>query len=110
MHSRAYLIHCSLGAIAQVVGYVIEAAAPPFPAFVLGYFVNGFGLALQVKAHISSALSTPLIHLSPQDAGANGYVSSFSGGTETKMGIMHAVYGGCYTRLNHCTRRRTQIQ
>ncbi|EPS95638.1 hypothetical protein FOMPIDRAFT_1132010 [Fomitopsis schrenkii] len=66
----------AIGAIAQVIGYVIEATAPPFPAFVLGYFVNGFGLALQ-------------------DAGANSYVSSFSGGTETKMGIMHAVYGGC---------------
>ncbi|TFY51343.1 hypothetical protein EVJ58_g10619 [Rhodofomes roseus] len=28
-----------------------------------------------------------------QDAGANGYVSSWNEATETKMGIMHAVYG-----------------
>lgn len=37
-----------LGAFAQVVGYSLEAPAPPFPVFVLGYAINGFGLSLQV--------------------------------------------------------------
>ena len=37
------------GAFAQVIGYALEAPAPPFPVFVLGYAVNGFGLSLQVN-------------------------------------------------------------
>lgn len=36
------------GALAQVVAFAIEAPAPPFPALVLGYAINGFGAALQV--------------------------------------------------------------
>lgn len=40
--------HCYLGSVAQVIGYALEAPAPPFPVFVLGYAINGFGLALQV--------------------------------------------------------------
>lgn len=63
-----------IGSVAQMIGYAIESSAPPFPAFVLGYAVNGFGMSLQ-------------------DAGANGYVSCLSDNPETKMGIMHAVYG-----------------
>ena len=27
-----------------MIGYVLEATAPPFPVFVLGYAINGFGL------------------------------------------------------------------
>lgn len=40
--------HGYLGSVAQVIGYALEAPAPPFPVFVLGYAINGFGLALQV--------------------------------------------------------------
>lgn len=32
-----------------MIGYSIEAAALPFPVFVLGYVINGIGLALQVR-------------------------------------------------------------
>ena len=60
--------------MAQVIGYAIDTPAPPFPALVLAYAINGFGLALQ-------------------DAGANGYVASYKHGAATKMGILHAVYG-----------------
>ncbi|KAI0645078.1 MFS general substrate transporter [Trametes meyenii] len=63
-----------LGSVFQIIGYVLEAPAPPFPVFVLGYFANGFGIALQ-------------------DAGANGYVASMKENTSTKMSILHAVYG-----------------
>jgi len=64
----------AIGSAAQVIGYALEAPAPPFPVFVLGYCVNGFGISLQ-------------------DAGANGYVASLQEGSSTRMGILHAVYG-----------------
>ena len=41
------------GAVAQTIGYALEAPAPPFPVFVLGFAINGFGLALQVRFAIS---------------------------------------------------------
>ncbi|KAI0716684.1 MFS general substrate transporter [Earliella scabrosa] len=63
-----------IGSMAQVVGYALEAPAPPFPVFVLGYAVNGFGLSLQ-------------------DAGANGFVASLKDNAATKMGVLHAIYG-----------------
>jgi fucose permease len=62
------------GSVLQVIGYAIEAAALPFPAFLLGYTINGIGLALQ-------------------DAQANGFVVSIKDNSEAKMGILHAAYG-----------------
>ena len=32
-----------------MIGYSIEAASLPFPVFVLGYAINGIGMALQVR-------------------------------------------------------------
>ncbi|KAG2109893.1 MFS general substrate transporter [Suillus discolor] len=64
-----------IGSACQVIAYAIEAAALPFPAFVLGYVINGFGMALQ-------------------DAQSNGFVASLKDNPEVKMGILHAVYGG----------------
>lgn len=61
-----------LGVCLQVVGFAIQSSAPPFPAFVLGFPINGFGMSLQ-------------------DAQANGYVAALR--SETKMGVLHAVYG-----------------
>ncbi|TFK92343.1 MFS general substrate transporter [Polyporus arcularius HHB13444] len=63
-----------VGSVAQVAGYVLEIPAPPFPVFVLGYALNGFGVALQ-------------------DAGANAFVASLKDDAATKMGVLHAVYG-----------------
>ncbi|KAI0074463.1 MFS general substrate transporter [Panus rudis PR-1116 ss-1] len=63
-----------LGSSAQLIGYAIDASAPPFPALCLGYCINGFGLALQ-------------------DAGANGYVACYEKNAAARMGILHAVYG-----------------
>ncbi|KAF8556039.1 MFS general substrate transporter [Imleria badia] len=63
-----------LGSILQVIGYAIESAALPFPAFVLGYAINGIGMALQ-------------------DAQANGFVASLKDNAEAKMGLLHAAYG-----------------
>ena len=44
------LIYLLLGSTAQVMGYCLESPAPPFPVFVLGYTINGFGMGLQVRA------------------------------------------------------------
>ncbi|KAI6148519.1 major facilitator superfamily domain-containing protein [Pisolithus tinctorius] len=61
-----------LGSLFQVVAYCFESAAPPFPLFVLGYAINGVGMALQ-------------------NAQANGFVASLRDNPEMKMGILHAV-------------------
>lgn len=37
-----------IGAVAQVIAYILTAPAPPFPVFILGFAINGFGVALQV--------------------------------------------------------------
>ncbi|KIM81491.1 hypothetical protein PILCRDRAFT_71905 [Piloderma croceum F 1598] len=58
----------------MMVACCLEAAAPPFPAFVLGYAVNGIGMALQ-------------------HAQANGFVASFRDHAAEKMGMLHAAYG-----------------
>ncbi|KAI0322837.1 MFS general substrate transporter [Amylostereum chailletii] len=63
-----------LGSLAQTIGYCFQSPAPPFPVFVIGYGINGFGLALQ-------------------DAQANGYVASYKSNGATLMGVLHAVYG-----------------
>ncbi|KAI0741084.1 hypothetical protein C8Q76DRAFT_791441 [Earliella scabrosa] len=62
-----------LGAAAQIVGYVFEAPAPPFPLFVAGHFVNGFGIALQ--------------------ATSNSFVAALNDGVSTKLAVLHACYG-----------------
>ena len=37
-----------LGSILQVIAYAIQSSAPPFPVFVLAYFINGVGMSFQV--------------------------------------------------------------
>ncbi|KAI6043917.1 major facilitator superfamily domain-containing protein, partial [Pisolithus marmoratus] len=59
------------GSLFQVVAYCFESAAPPFPLMVLGFAINGVGMALQ-------------------DAQANGFVASLRDNPEIKMGILHA--------------------
>ncbi|KAI0052068.1 MFS general substrate transporter [Auriscalpium vulgare] len=63
-----------IGSTAQIVAYAIEAPAPPFPLFAIGFVVNGFGIALQ-------------------DAQANGFVASYKENAAAKMGFLHAAYG-----------------
>ncbi|TCD71911.1 hypothetical protein EIP91_000043 [Steccherinum ochraceum] len=63
-----------IGATAQVASFAINSPAPPYPVLVLGYAINGFGIAIQ-------------------DAGANGYVASLKSNASVKMGLLHAVYG-----------------
>ena len=42
------LVETFSGAAFQILGYSLEAPAPPFPVFVFGYFFNGLGISLQV--------------------------------------------------------------
>ena len=37
-----------LGALLQVIANAIQSSAPPFPVFVLAYFMYGFGQVIQV--------------------------------------------------------------
>ncbi|KAF9456410.1 major facilitator superfamily domain-containing protein [Collybia nuda] len=63
-----------IGSLCQVIGYTLQAPALPFPVFVISYFLNGIGIALQ-------------------DAQANGYVAAFKDSPEAKMAFLHAAYG-----------------
>ncbi|KAK7044710.1 MFS domain-containing protein [Favolaschia claudopus] len=63
-----------LGALLQIVGYSIQAPAPPFPLFVISFIFNGFGIAIQ-------------------NAQANAYVASLKHNSELYMGMLHASYG-----------------
>lgn len=61
-----------IGSLVQMIGYVLNSAAPSFPAFAFAYFLGGFGVAIQ-------------------DAGSSGYVTSLK--SSTRMGILQGVYG-----------------
>ncbi|KAJ7784336.1 MFS general substrate transporter, partial [Mycena metata] len=63
-----------LGSLCQIAAYVMLAPASPFPVFVLSFVINGVGVAIQ-------------------DAQANGYIASLRRNSETKMGLLHGVYG-----------------
>ncbi|KAI0066103.1 MFS general substrate transporter [Artomyces pyxidatus] len=63
-----------LGSVAPLIGYCLQAPAPPFPLFCLSFCFNGFGLALQ-------------------DAQASGYVASYKENAASRMGLLHAFYG-----------------
>ncbi|KAK7044701.1 MFS domain-containing protein [Favolaschia claudopus] len=63
-----------LGAIMQVVGYSIQAPAPPFPLFLISFTFNGFGIAVQ-------------------NAQSNAYVVNLRHNSELYMGMLHASYG-----------------
>ncbi|KAI0323777.1 MFS general substrate transporter [Cubamyces sp. BRFM 1775] len=69
-----YGVMVVLASVIAIVGYAIETSAPPFPAYVIGYLLTGFGMSFL-------------------DAGSNAFVASLSEDTSTKMGIMHALYG-----------------
>ncbi|EGN92872.1 hypothetical protein SERLA73DRAFT_172543 [Serpula lacrymans var. lacrymans S7.3] len=63
-----------IGAALQVIAYSLEASAPPFPVFILGYGINGMGMAYE-------------------NAQSVGYVASFKKNAEAKMGLLMAAYG-----------------
>ncbi|GJJ15714.1 hypothetical protein Clacol_009992 [Clathrus columnatus] len=62
-----------LGAFGQIIGYTLMIPKPPYPVFVIGFAINGFGLALQ-------------------DAQANSFVTTMHG-SNAKMNFLHGIYG-----------------
>ncbi|KAF8306101.1 MFS general substrate transporter [Clavulina sp. PMI_390] len=62
------------GVACQAIAYVIQAIRPPFPLMVISYAINGFGEGLQ-------------------DAQANGLVALLPTNPNTKMSILHGVFG-----------------
>ncbi|KAF9650312.1 MFS general substrate transporter [Thelephora ganbajun] len=79
---NVYLAHTNLGFgqlvvlghVCQLVSWIIQAPAPPFPLFVISYFLGGFGFAMQ-------------------DAQLNGFVAALEHHKETRVGIIHAFFG-----------------
>ncbi|GJJ15711.1 hypothetical protein Clacol_009989 [Clathrus columnatus] len=63
----------ALGAFIQIIGYTLMVPQPPYPVFVIGYAINGFGISLQ-------------------NAQSNGFVTTMYD-SKTKMNFLHAAYG-----------------
>ncbi|KAF7330093.1 MFS domain-containing protein [Mycena kentingensis (nom. inval.)] len=63
-----------LAPLFQVLGYSLQSAAPPYPAFAFASFMNGIGVSIL-------------------DAQANGYVASIKRHGEERMGYTQAAYG-----------------
>ncbi|KAI0918522.1 hypothetical protein AcW1_009604 [Taiwanofungus camphoratus] len=63
-----------LGALCQLIGYVILSPGGPFPLMCLAFLFTGFGISLQ-------------------NAQANGFVGSLKEHARIKFGFLHASYG-----------------
>ena len=62
------------GAVLSVIAFSLEAAALPYPVFMLAWVLNGIGLYIQ-------------------DAQANAIVASLQRRPALKMGVFLSVYG-----------------
>ncbi|KAL0576400.1 hypothetical protein V5O48_005589 [Marasmius crinis-equi] len=71
-----------LGAICQLIAYIIQSPGPPFPVMVVSYFFAGFGLSFQVEEALK---------LFPNAQG-NGFVGSLPS-SGWKLMVLHAMYG-----------------
>lgn len=99
-----------------MVGYTIQGIAPPFPLFVIGFGINGFGIALQnahangfvaALGHTSHNLNDKAHSSSPQVESSSSTCtpasvaskpalptkSTEAGVSGTKMSFLHAAYG-----------------
>ncbi|KAF5392417.1 hypothetical protein D9757_002303 [Collybiopsis confluens] len=80
-----------LSCILQMVAFTLVSPALPFPVFVLGYFFNGVGSAIQVL-HISSAFTR--YNVQPiQLSQVNGYLVTMGSNINGKVAISQASYG-----------------
>ena len=79
-----------VGALFQLVAYVLQAPAPPYPLFAMAYLFSGFGLALQVRS------CSFYLHSFSEALGQNSQAMVFTvslRNSSTKMGIIQACYG-----------------
>ncbi|KAH7881103.1 MFS general substrate transporter [Lentinula edodes] len=65
---------CTESCILQMIAFTLAIPAPPFPVFVLGYFINGIGSALQI-------------------AQVNGYLVVMGHNVNLKVALSQASYG-----------------
>ncbi|KAK2462133.1 hypothetical protein APHAL10511_005831 [Amanita phalloides] len=79
-----------LGSLLPIIGYSLQASAPPFPVYVMAFTINGIGMAFLVR-DLLLLLSHRLDPI--QDALPNGFVAALKNHAHTKMGILHAAYG-----------------
>jgi len=63
-----------IGSILPAIGYSLQAAALPFPVYIMSFTVNGIGMAL--------------LH-----SFSNGFVAALKHNSKAKMGVLHAAYG-----------------
>ncbi|TDL25163.1 MFS general substrate transporter [Rickenella mellea] len=63
-----------IGAMAQTIGFAMEAPAPPFPIMCIAFIFTGWGVALQAALGV-------------------GYVASLKTNAAAKMGFTQAMYG-----------------
>ncbi|ESK84146.1 mfs transporter [Moniliophthora roreri MCA 2997] len=63
-----------LGSIFQLIAYIIQSPAPPFPVLVMSFFFAGLGLSFQ-------------------NAQGNGFVGSLQKNQSMKLMVLHASYG-----------------
>ncbi|TFY79852.1 hypothetical protein EWM64_g4162 [Hericium alpestre] len=79
-----------IGLSSLVVGYSIQAAAPPFPLFVISYAINGWGLAFQCAQSI-------------------GYVAAYKGDFDAagRMGFLNAAYE-CFEEIGQIIENEDQ--
>ncbi|KAF5330048.1 hypothetical protein D9611_010410 [Ephemerocybe angulata] len=73
-HKFGFGIVIVIGAMLPVIGFSVQSAAPPFPAFAAVQFLNGLGTALQ-------------------DAQVNSFIGSLTHHSATKMSIVQSFYG-----------------
>ncbi len=71
-HKANSIPYSSVGAVSQIIGYTIQATAPPFPLMALAATFNGFGWGVQM-------------------AQGTGYATSLD--SSTKIGYANAAYG-----------------
>ncbi|KAF8312636.1 MFS general substrate transporter [Clavulina sp. PMI_390] len=69
-----YAKAATAGAVIQLIAFTIQAPRPPFPVLAVGYYIDGFGGALQ-------------------DAQANTLLTMFPTNQHTKMMVGHGMYG-----------------
>ena len=83
----------SVGHACQLVSWIIQAPAPPFPLFVIAYFLGGFGFAMQVIPIVVKLSATHFLKPQFQDAQLNGFVAALEHHKEIRICIIHAFFG-----------------
>ena len=81
----------------MIIAYALEAAAIPFPVFVVVYFFIGYGGSFLVRRPYSVLrvfADADLVPSHLQNSGSNVFLANVSvGKASRRFGILHGVYG-----------------